>query len=267
MNEIHLIPTAGLCNRLRAIASAVFISKQLHLPLTVYWNRYEGLNAQFSQLFNPIDSSHATLVESESWRMHINRTKDFLLRRIFLTDYRQVIYNFNLQNKGDIFPLIHTDKNGKLLLISCYSMSETFDMHQLFKPRQELQQQIDSITKSFDKYTIGVHIRRTDNKLSISDSPIEGFVKLLQDEISKEPHTNFYLATDDDAVKLQLKDIFKDRLLCLHNTTSRNSLEGMQFAVVELFTLAKTCRIIGSNYSSYSQTAALLGNIPLTYAK
>lgn len=267
MNEIHLIPTAGLCNRLRAIASCVYISKQLRLPLTVFWNQYEGLNAQFSQLFDPIDPNHAVLVESKSWRLQINRTKDFLLRRLFLTDYEQVIYNFSLQNKGDIFPLIHTDKNGKLLLISCYSMSEMFDMHKLFRPRPEIQQQIDSITKNFNNFTISVHIRRTDNKLSIADSPIEGFVKMLKDEIINEPRTIFYLATDDDHVKSQLEDIFEGRLISSHKSTSRNSLEGMQFAVVELFTLAKTSRIIGSNYSSYSQTAALLGNIPLTYAK
>jgi len=47
----------------------------------------------------------------------------------------------------------------------------------------------------------------------------------------------------------------------------RNSLEGMVFAVTELFCLSKTQKIIGSDYSSYSNIAAELGEIPVEFAR
>ena len=49
--------------------------------------------------------------------------------------------------------------------------------------------------------------------------------------------------------------------------TDRNSLEGMKFAVVDLFCLSKTKKIIGSVGSSYSQIAAEIGGIEVEYAK
>lgn len=48
--------------------------------------------------------------------------------------------------------------------------------------------------------------------------------------------------------------------------TDRNSLEGMKFAVLDLFCLSKTNKIIGSVGSSYSQIAAEIGGIEVEYA-
>lgn len=266
MTDIHLIPTAGLCNRMRAIASCVTIAQELQLPLTIFWNRYEGLNAKFKDLFAPVEQDFFTVIESDSWRMNINRTKDYILRRLFLTDYKQVVYNFSQQNNGDIYPLIQTGKPGKLLLISCYSMAEMFDLNRLFKPCEELQYKIDTITCGFNQHTIGVHIRRTDNKLSIKDSPVNRFISKLQGKFKSDPQANFYLATDDWEIKKNFKGIFGDRMISTDLSTSRDSIEGMKFAIVELYCLASTNQIIGSNFSSYSQIAAQIGNIPLTYA-
>ena len=41
----------------------------------------------------------------------------------------------------------------------------------------------------------------------------------------------------------------------------------MQAAVVDLFVLSKTRRLIGSYWSSFTDTAAELGNLPLTIAR
>jgi len=45
------------------------------------------------------------------------------------------------------------------------------------------------------------------------------------------------------------------------HAAERNSLQGMQDALVELYTLSRTSRIIGSMQSSYSETAAQIGRI------
>ena len=36
--EVKIIPTGGLCNRLRAIATGVAVAKSYHCPSVIYWN-------------------------------------------------------------------------------------------------------------------------------------------------------------------------------------------------------------------------------------
>ena len=131
--EVKIIPTGGLCNRLRAIATGVAVAKKYHCPSVIYWNNSLGLKADYCELFKPIP-------------------QDDILRRI-------------------------------------------------------------------------------------------------------------------DEVKESLKSKYPNRIITLLDDTDRNSLEGMKFAVVDLFCLSKTRKIIGSVASSYSQIAAEIGGIEIEYAK
>ena len=131
--EVKIIPTGGLCNRLRAIATGVAVAKSYHCPSVIYWNNSLGLKADYCELFKPIP-------------------QDDILRRI-------------------------------------------------------------------------------------------------------------------DEVKESLKSKYPNRIITLMDDTDRNSLEGMKFAVVDLFCLSKTRKIIGSVASSYSQIAAEIGGIEIEYAK
>ena len=54
-----------------------------------------------------------------------------------------------------------------------------------------------------------------------------------------------------DEVKESLKSKYPNRIITLMDDTDRNSLEGMKFAMVDLFCLSKTRKIIGSVASSY----------------
>lgn len=90
---------------------------------------------------------------------------------------------------------------------------------------------------------------------------------MMDAEIKKNVNTKFYVASDDDEVKESLKSKYPDRIITLMDNTDRNSLEGMKFAVLDLFSLSKTNKIIGSVGSSYSQIAAEIGGIEVEYAK
>ena len=117
MNQVHLIPTAGLCNRMRSIASAVHIAKKLNLPLRIFWNQYEGLNAKFSDLFQPIPVEKTFVEDTQKWKYCINYRKDYLLRRIFLMNYTQVLYNISVRNEENIFSKKKTNEE-----ICCLSL-------------------------------------------------------------------------------------------------------------------------------------------------
>lgn len=90
---------------------------------------------------------------------------------------------------------------------------------------------------------------------------------MMDAEIKKKANTKFYVASDDNKVKKCLKSKYPDRIITLMDNTDRNSLEGMKFAVLDLFCLSKTNKIIGSVGSSYSQIAAEIGGIEVEYAK
>lgn len=62
----------------------------------------------------------------------------------------------------------------------------------------------------------------------------------MQLEIEKEDTVKFYVASDEKEVKKELQDKFPRRVITLMDDTSRDSLEGMKFAVVDLFCLSKT---------------------------
>lgn len=64
---------------------------------------------------------------------------------------------------------------------------------------------LGKVVAEFSERTIGVHIRRTDNVVSIQSSPLENFTNIMDEEIKKNANTKFYVASDDDEVKESLK--------------------------------------------------------------
>ena len=130
-------------------------------------------------------------------------------------------------------------------------------------PRPELMQRIERIKARFTRNTVGVHIRRTDNAVSMSRSTPEGFRRAMDREIKRDFKVRFFLATDDDALKATLVQEDPDRIITQRTQVRRDTLDGMREAVVDLWCLAATQRIIGSYWSSFTDTAAELRQIPL----
>lgn len=89
----------------------------------------------------------------------------------------------------------------------------------------------------------------------------------MKSEIETSPKTRFYLATDSPEVKSAMKEEFGERLIMSDGVINRNSEDGIINAAVELYSLAKTSKILGSYYSSYSEMAARLGKIKLEVIK
>lgn len=262
--EVYIIPTGGLCNRMRAMASGISIAKKYNMKAVIYWNNNNGLKADFKNLFLPIPDDDITIVENRKWLYRIGCTKDYIKRWIPINCLYKTTYNYNIYNNdGHSLILSPSEKN---LLISCNSMTPEYNLKSLFRPKASLQTRIDQITQHFPPNTIGVHIRRTDNVQSIERSPLKSFIKRMEREIQKDESVKFYLATDDEDVKQNLLHLFANHIISYPGSINRNNLEGMEFAVVELFCLSRTQRIIGSDYSSYSQMAAEIGGIELEYA-
>jgi hypothetical protein len=280
---VVFVPTSGLCNRMRAIASAINLSDSLSKKLEVVWHiDYGSLACPFGNLFKPITSAkiiHPRKISQHFYQdewyfqkgiQNMNTFKKLALcgsswahKRIA---YDLVVYNSEVYRssptelahrvKGKHKVLVVTDKDFYNDIVpSSYSM---------FEPIDELQKQISVVTADFNNHTIGVHIRRGDNKLSISKSPLILFQESISYEIEKNPKANFYVASDSISDKLSLKKMFKERIITDLRSGTRNNVTGMQSALVDLYSLSRTNKIYGSYWSSFSDVASKISNIPLS---
>tara|TARA_R110000737_G_scaffold196453_3_gene217086 strand:+ start:115 stop:489 length:375 start_codon:yes stop_codon:yes gene_type:complete len=80
-----------------------------------------------------------------------------------------------------------------------------------FEPLPDLQQKVSEITRIFSK-TVGIHIRRSDHKLSRQFSPTHLFLDAMKEELQREPATKFFLSTDDTEEERPLIERFGERV-------------------------------------------------------
>ena len=108
-----------------------------------------------------------------------------------------------------------------------------------------------------------MHIRRTDHLDAIEESPLDAFITAMREKLDAEPGTNYFLATDDEQVEFLLMKLFPTKIIVHKKEFTRQSIQGIKDAVVDLYCLSATAGIYGSYFSSFSDIAARIGNIPL----
>lgn len=283
-NLIELVPYGGLSNRMRAIASAYEIALINNSKLIVYWGNTSECFASFHDLFiqndkiivKTIDKKQFYLKRPTRSNLYLPAVMTFFFKRklgkyyVELAEkwgggfFRKLIFlntgdrtRTNSILKRPIAPLI----TGSCLVFTCHSLKDDFELNNLFNPTIELQSIIREKTKKFPDKTIGLHIRQTDNILSIRKSPLLLFHQAIQSEIKKDKNITFFLSTDSLSVKNELYSEYGDRIIFNDLPLDRNSINGIQGAVIDLWCLSKTMRIYGSFYSTFSEMAAKIGNI------
>ena len=266
--KLILVPVGGLANRMKAIDAAVALTQETDMHLHIIWFRDSGLNCRFDQLFEPFNLNHVTVKEA-SWMDKViydrPRRKNLNIPRIF---QRVLLDSCIYEEEATQLFYQHFDfpawvKNQNVYIASCvYFYPQTINpSFCIFKPHKYIQDQIDTYCQSFTDPTIGIHIRRTDNIASITNSPTELFVEQMNREIQNNKDCLFYVATDSEKEKEHLKSIFKERIITFPRVANRNSVSGIQDALVELYILSRTKKIYGSIHSSYSETAAQISGI------
>ena len=259
---IHLKPSAGLCNRMRAIDSALALARSLDTRLDIYWVRDHNLNCPFRRLFEPIKDPRVLLFDRSIRPLRFVPTYRYLYK--FFRFIGTNSYAFSTRENERLTAMGFSSGFAKSLTIESFArFYPNASAFSDFKPADEIADRVTARIASFDQHTMGVHVRRTDNLKSIIRSPDHAFIAQMRDEITAEPLTRFYLATDSRKVKETFTGVFGERIITTAFDASRNTIKGVQEALVELYTLASTRKIIGSYWSSYSTTAAELGKIPL----
>lgn len=266
---ITIRPYSGLANRMRAIDSVISITKNQNSTFRIIWENNIVLNCEFENLFLVPPGvemiSKKTVLPDLAIRI-INRIRKSLrkIKIYFPLGYDKYLFEKELKSLSRSnydFHLLNSDE--KVYIESQNRFFENDSPFINFIPIPLIQQKIDSCIKKYHANTIGVHIRRGDNEKSTNESPLAGFITLMKTEIEKDINVLFFLATDSVEIENSLHKQFPDRILSNNKVLDRNSIIGMQDALTDMMCLAKTRKIFGSYWSSFSETAAAIGQIDL----
>ena len=268
--RLMLIPAGGLANRMRAVVSAYNLCRAVGGKMQVVWFRDWALNAPFHDIFRPVDTSLFDLREARGLDFLVNdrpRRRNFWIPKAF----QKVVFDARIYEQF-VTPLKQTDFDfeawlrGRRCYMSCYQEFGTFDnalYKKIFRPVDEVMERVETFRESFSGYTIGMHIRRTDNAESIEKSPTSLFIEAGRRELEAHPDLLIFLATDSEEVKRQMRDVFADRIITPSDAAGRGSTEGIRGGLTDMWTLSLTRRIYGSAGSSFSTMASAIGGSEL----
>ena len=245
--KIIIRPRGGLCNRLRAFASAIVMANELDRYLYLLWDKYP---VPFNELFEiPV----VTEITIEDY----NRIKEDDSDNIKLIE-RETFHRIK-----EISPATQEDTIIIYVGYSYYNSARKFvTVLRSFKPHQKIVDRMIPIPQN----TVGVHIRRTDNKTATAESTNEKFMTVMDELVEEFNDITFFLATDDPETKELFVSRY-DRVLTYDVECSRRDARGVKDALLELMTLAQTRVILGSTSSNFSTIAALFNLSTIIYIK
>ena len=269
MKTLTLLPLAGLCNRMRAIASAKRLIKYTGHKLRIIWVHDDGLSAHFKDLFEKDDNCDY---------IELKRIKPNLLTKLYIglntgnskiplvNKIHKCKFSKTYQNVGyDAFNIKDIEKISLLDNIFISSHSPFFqsekNSYSCFIPTTTIRNKVLALSKNFNSSTYGLHIRRSDNEHSISNSPLSAFIKIIRHHLKNEPAAIFFLASDCKEVKEELILLFPEKIVYQEIQPTRSSLIGMHDAMIDLYLLSRCTLLYGSYWSSFSETAAAIGDI------
>lgn len=254
---IHLIPDGGLCNRMRSIASVGLLAGRVGQPLTVNWWRTDDMNCSMHELF---EMKYFDFVVREfdvtRWRGKIFKlmaySSELIMRNVGIP-VLDLQGSASLVNKVKLLEVWAAKGNPRIR--SCSKILDDSHLFKNFHPSIKLQKVIDQYLPRLQN-AVGVHIRRSDNVTSSQYSPTHRFVELMHTELSNDASICFFIATDSpetfNLLKLEFGDAVFEHQKLSHD---RSDASAICDALVDLYCLASCRKLLGSYWSSFSDTA------------
>lgn len=250
MRNLFIRPIFGLANRLRTIASAYALAQESGRRLRVYWTDTPDCHAKWTDILK---------IPAEFDVVDVNAADLDVVEPCFVADN----------------PNFFSRDRAKEFISACRSNCDDDYAHENFKPFfpngnydwlkpiESVQAEINQFKQRLGPETIGVHIRRTDNKEARFMSPTRLFKEKIAAEITASANAKFFLATDDDSEKVDICATFPGRVFTRDNVHAREADGGIRDALIDLCLLASAKRIYGTFWSSFSREAARIGGAEL----
>lgn len=262
---IDIVPFGGLGNRLRVFNSALFLGKEIGVEINLGWIVKAELNAEFSDLYQS-----ATLPYGRIGKLKM-KAYTFFLKHIFVQKYPR-IYRFFL---SFIYDLVVFDQDilswpkrelqnriqssNKVLIASCYQFWEFRDYNN-FRLKDTLKSKVDEVSQDFEN-VVGVHIRRTDHVDIIKSSSLNAYLNKMDELLRLSTDQRFFICSDDQGVKNELSQKYGNQVFFNEVELSRASFSGMEGAILDIYLLAKTNKIIANSKSSFAVMASKIGKL------
>lgn len=273
MKYLIVKPVGGLANRIRVMESAYNFASICGAKLVVIWEKNFHLNAGFAECFNPI--ANAKIIEADyNGKSIISKTKRnlfdtlesvglffFTTKKLFDADIEPNLAKGEPTQISKVFFDELAQHNTGIFLETCYEFYPNQTGFRLSIQNSIQQKATSALQNHFS--VIGIHIRRTDNIDSISRSPLKKFIEEINNNLKESPADFFYLSTDSEEVVHQLKDLFKEKIITGVTVRNRDSKEGIISGLIDMYCLSQCKKILGSYKSSFSERAAIIGNISL----
>lgn len=266
-------PFGGLANRLRVISSMLWLKKNFNCKLKVIWLANDELNASYYDLFQ-IHSDFEVMeslgrykyVRTSNQKDNVKRVLAKIANRVLGIDYCAFDTDFY---KGFDHIIDIVKSNNTIFFNTCEELIQYDEGLISIKLIIPIQAKITKMVKllNISSNTIGLHIRRTDHKIAINNSPLYLFENAIIEELSNNLKANFYLASDDPEVILYFSNKFGKVILFIEKEFGRNSKGAIMDGLLELYILSKTKKIYGSYWSSYSKTAGRLSDTSVEILK
>jgi hypothetical protein len=244
---------------MQTVDSARALARELNTTLCVIWVRNADCNSRFRDLFDRTAFPHRVIELRDGTLSNlINRYANPIFCR-FNNLYLGEKKTARLQENPKNVQALSKHRHIYLHTYSRFFSSPAILHFAAFTPRKNL---LQIIRQHRTENCIGIHIRRTDNRHAIAQSPLNAFIRQMRTELRNDPAVTFFLATDDPTIEQQLQTEFPGKInRYKKRTLDRNRAEAIQDAVIDLFALAQCRKLIGSHWSSFSSTAAEINNI------
>ena len=143
-----------------------------------------------------------------------------------------------------------------------------------WSPVSSIRAEVARLTASFSPHTIGVHIRRGDAweypqaalAAQYRRSTDAAFMAYMDAELVAESRTNFFLATDCAVTEERFRERYGEAIMVNHDkrfvpSVPKQPKDNQRDAVIDMFALAHTRKVLGNHYSSFSRMATGIGGI------
>ena len=275
-------PGSGLGNRILSLGCFLSLAAELDYKPTLFWSQDKIMGwARFEDLFDTTDLPFKIVqgYRAAIMRTNVAETPGVSRHRLSLRQ-RMVFKMISSLTKlnFDKIDIVNSENEQaqymerrasdlltyrRILIYSWHRFRYNCDISWL-KPAPHILPRIVELNEQFVPNTVGVQLRGTD---WVYTPPVEKIIARMRAEVELNPQVKFFFASDSDESKKSIIEIFSDKLIRDRSYpkgwSMRKTILGQKGAVVDLFGLANSSRIIGAKYSSFPLAAAIIGNKPI----
>jgi hypothetical protein len=279
-------PQGGLANRMRVINSFQTLARRLGRVFELCWAPSDGwseedLNVLFENSFPRVPLDEFEMYSQNGLDLHEavrivgrgnERTWEWRegsgMHQVFDPEAFPVV-TYSGQKRCENL----VDPATRMRLFPHFESAYLASVKE-WSPVPSIRAKVESLAATFGPHTVGVHIRRGDAwdqpDASLASkyrrSSDAAFFARMDAELVAEPRTNFFLATDSLETEERFRDHYWEAVMVNPDKRFVPSVHGrpkdnQRDAVIDMFALARTRKILGNNYSSFSRMAADIGGI------